>query len=118
MDIKLAHKAVKAARLAADEAARQDHDEAAYSQGRIAGELASKAGMTTDELAKHVPQLMAAAAYPAWNGIVDGWYEAQPKDVTVEEVTDLLYGLDRTGTQEQRDLVARMWSELQRRRGL
>lgn len=113
MEIKLAHKAVKAARLAADEAARQGHDEAAYSQGRIAGELAAKAGMTTEQLAKEVPQLMAAASYPAWNGIVDGWYEAQPKDVTEADVADLLESIGSSS----RDVVERMWSELQRRRG-
>lgn len=114
MDTKLAHKAVKSARLAADEAARQGHDEAAYSQGRIAGEIASKAGMTTEQLAKEVPQLMAAASYPAWNGIVDGWYEAQPKEVTVDEVEALR---QIVGAGMGLDLVDRMWAELLRRRG-
>lgn len=133
MDTKIAYKAVRAARLAAamailgrmpsdaqlhaDESAR--HDDAAVNQGYIAGELAAKAGMTTEQLAKEVPQLMLAAAYPAWNGIVDGWYEAQPKDVTEAEVSDALAVLARIPSDAQlHDVMTRMWSELQRRRGL
>lgn len=117
----LALKAIKSARLAAGEA-KLGHDDTAYNQGRIAGELAAGAGLRTDDLAREVPQLDEAVCYPAWNGIVDGWYEAQPKDVTATEL-DVLQSVIETAVRNDGDrngaldTVARMWAELQRLRG-
>lgn len=125
MDATLSRKAVKAARLAAGEAAL-GHDEAAQAQGRIAGELAARAGMTLAELNAAVgPLLHAPVAAPAWDAVVDGWYDAQPKEVTQAEVDAVLAWIrasgvatDLTGSPgDAHAIVTRMWSELQRRRG-
>jgi hypothetical protein len=114
MDNKLAHKAIKSARLAASEA-KLDHDDAAYNQGRTAGQLAARADMTTEQLALEVPELMVPASYPAWNGVVDGWYESQPKDVDLGEVEAVLATVHANDAAY--DTVQRMWAELKRRRG-
>lgn len=120
MDTKLAHKAVKAARLAIGEE-RLSHDDTACSQGRIAGELAAKAGMTLAELDTESGGMSGLAAY-AWSSAVDGWYDAQPKDVTESEYEQLLHEVTQWDgsltSQDIRDRVVRMWSELKRRRGL
>lgn len=115
MDTKLAHKAIKSARLAASEA-RLGNDEAAAHAATTAGNLAAKAGMTLNELHAEVPSLHDAAVALAWNCIVDGWYEAQPKDATESEITTLLNALaDRPN---HHDIASRMVAELYRRRGL
>lgn len=114
MDTTKARKAVKAARLAAGEATL-GHDDAAHAQGRIAGALAAAAGMTLSELNAEVgPSLHAPSAAPAWDAVVDGWYDAQPKEVTADEV-DALRRI--VGAGMGLDLVDRMWSEILRRRG-
>lgn len=116
MDTKLAHKAVKAARLAlSEEMGSQNspvNEDAARMSGRMAGELAAKAGMTLTQLDEE--SKLSKAAY-AWDAAVDAWYELQPKDVTGAEVELLTAQLSNA---EHRDLVTRMWAELQRRRGV
>lgn len=117
MDTKLAHKAVKAALLARSADLALGNEDEARQAGRTAGELAAKAGMTLTQLDGE-SQLSKAAW--AWDAAVDAWYELQPKDVTEAEVDQLMSDLGTAWDRRRgdlRDTVARMWSELQRRRG-
>ena len=112
IDTKLSHKAIKAARLAAGEA-KIDHIEAANSQGRIAGDLAARAGITLEQLHGAVPELHAPYAAPAWSSCVDGWYDAQPSEVSELEYQTAAAAILST---EARGIMDRMWAELLRRR--
>lgn len=116
MDTTKAHKAVKAARLALSEYTL-GHEDAAMHAGVNAGRLWAAAGTSTvNTLDDEVRGLSANAA--VWNSVVDGWYEAQPKDATQEEVDVLLAGLRVRDLPVHHAVVTRMWSELQRRRGV
>lgn len=110
-----AHKAVKASRLAMSEE-KLGNEEAAIQAAMTAGRLWAEAGTTTiNTLDAEVPGLSASTL--AWNAAVDGWYEAQPKDATQAEVDGLLAALRLADAQGPHDVVTRMWSEIQRRRG-
>jgi hypothetical protein len=111
MDTRTAHKAVKTALLAAGEE-RLGNEEAAGSIGYTAGELAAKAGMT---LAEFDAECKLSESHTAWGRCVDGWYDQQPKDVSVSEMQTVLNALaDRPN---HADVVSRMMAELLRRRG-
>lgn len=112
----LANKAIKAARLAASEDGL-GNESAARQAGAAAGRLAFEAGMTCSDVSAAVPALSRPSSAAAWDALVDAWYEAQPKEVTQREVDGVLAALRSHDAPISHDIVARMWTELLRRRG-
>lgn len=116
MDTTKSRKAVKVGRLARSEELDAGNADAAIAQGTTAGRLAAEAGMSLGELDAQVGGFCKAAG--AWGAAVDGWYDAQPREATQDEVDHMLAGLRAVDNRGAHELVTRMWSELLlRRRG-